>query len=143
MSDSSNSPTNVQEHAPSPAAACSAPQPASERPDQSDNKAAGEGRVARLVRFFFSFIGKVVERRKRRLRLRNAGVSASQIRALEAHHEPKHATVEELALLEREIKRAAAASPVAQPNPEHLKTFLWPLPESDRISERTQTDLPH
>ena len=45
-----NEPTNVQEHAPSPAAACSDPQPASERPDQPDNKAAGEGRVARLVR---------------------------------------------------------------------------------------------
>ena len=45
-----NEPTNVQEHAPSPAAACSDPQPTSERPDQPDNKAAGEGRVARLVR---------------------------------------------------------------------------------------------
>ena len=45
-----NEPTNVQEHAPSPAAACSDPQLASERPDQPDNKAAGEGRVARLVR---------------------------------------------------------------------------------------------
>ena len=71
---SENLETNVQEHAPSPAAACSDPQPASERPDQPDNKAAGEGRVARLVRCSSSSV-ETLDARVESSNLRSSGAS--------------------------------------------------------------------